>query len=128
MAKTSPTVLTDQWPILVLLPSSNLEEAKHALAVVDEIYQTHQEPYVTVLDARNGKRPTAVERTLQNEFRVKHEDYVRKYCRGSALVCNSEIIRGVATAMFWFKKPDTSTKAFTDMDEAVAWALSLLEP
>jgi hypothetical protein len=128
MTKTSPTVVTDQWPILILLPSSNLDEAKHSLAVVEELYETRQDPYVTVLDAREGQRPSAVERNLQNAFRVKHEAHVRRYCRGSALVCNSEIIKGVATAMFWFKKPDTITKVFTDIDEALAWARSRLEP
>jgi hypothetical protein len=127
MAKTSKTVITDQWPIIILLTSEDLEQAKEALDVVEEMYQTHQEPYVTVLDARDGKRPSAVERNLQNEFRVKHEAHVRQYCRGSALVCNSEIIKGVATAMFWFKKPDTVTKVFTDMDQAMDWARSRLE-
>jgi hypothetical protein len=109
------------------MTSIDLDQAKIALEVVEEMYQTHQEPYVTVLDARDGKRPSAVERNLQNEFRVKHEAHVRQYCRGSALVCNSEIIKGVATAMFWFKKPDTETKVFTNMDEAMAWARSRLE-
>ena len=58
---------------------------------------------------------------------AEFEDYVKKYCRGSALVTNSEIVKGIATAMFWFKKPDTETRVFTDMDEAMAWARSKLE-
>ena len=127
MEKTSKTVITDDWPVLVLRTSDNLEASQHALDVVEEIYATHQEPYAIVLDARDGRKPSADERNLQNDFRIKHEEYVRKYCRGSALVCNSAVIRGIAAAMFWFKKPDTVTKAFTDMDEAMAWAHSLLE-
>jgi hypothetical protein len=127
MTKTLKGVQTDQWPILILRPSRNLEEAKQAMAVVEEIYQTHKEPYALILDGREGKRPSAVERKLQNDFRIKYQDYVRKYCYGSALVCNSQIIRGVATAMFWVKKPDTATKVFTDMDEAMAWGRSILE-
>jgi hypothetical protein len=126
MTKTSEKVLTDQWPIMILLPSDSVDEGKHSLEVVEEMYQTHSEPYVLVLDAREGKRPSAVERNLQTEFRIKHETHVRRYCRGSALVCNSEIIRGVATAMFWLKKPDTVTKAFTNIDEAMTWARSRL--
>ena len=126
MEKTSKTVIMDDWPILILRTSENLEESKHALDVVEEIYTTHQEPYAIVLDARDGRKPTAVERNMQNDFRVKHEDYVKKYCRGSALVTNSSIIKGVATAMFWFKKPDTVTKVFTEMDEAMEWVRSLL--
>lgn len=126
MTNTPKGVETNQWPILILRPSDSIEEAKQAMAVVEEMYQTHSEPYVTVLDGREGKRPSAVERKLQNDFRIKYQDYVRKYCYGSALVCNSQIIRGVATAMFWVKKPDTATKAFTDMDEAITWGRSLL--
>ncbi len=115
------------WPILILKPAVDLEDARTAQAIVKEMYQTHNEPYVTVLDGRAGKRPSAVERQLQNDFRIKYQDYVRKYCYGSALVTNSQIIKGVATAMFWVKRPDTITKVFTDMDEAIAWGRSLLE-
>jgi hypothetical protein len=128
MIKTSKNVITDDWPIIILLTSDTLAESRHALDVVEEIYKTHQEPYAIVLDARDGRKPSAGERNLQNDFRIKHEKYVRKYCRGSALVSNSEIIKAIAAAMFWFKKPDTVTKVFTDMDEAMAWTRSLLEP
>jgi hypothetical protein len=128
MIKTDKNVIMDGWPILILKTSDTLEESRHALDVVEEIYETHQEPYAIVLDASDGRKPSAAERNMQNDFRVEHQEYVRKYCRGSALVCNSAIIRGVANAMFWFKKPDTVTKVFTDMDEAMAWARSLLEP
>jgi hypothetical protein len=127
MIKTSPSVQTDQWPILILKAARDMADARLAQDIVEELYQAHNEPYVTILDAREGKRPSAVERRLQNAFRIKYQDYVRKYCYGSALVTNSEIIRGAATAMFWVKKPDTATKVFTHMDEAIAWARSLLE-
>jgi hypothetical protein len=29
--------------------------------------------------------------------------------------------------MFWVKKPDTATKVFTDLDEAITWGRSLLK-
>jgi hypothetical protein len=128
MNKTATTVITDDWPILILQTSDTLEDSRHALDVVEEIYETHQEPYAIVLDARDGRKPSATERNLQNDFRIKHEEHVRKYCRCSALVCNSALIKGIAAAMFWFKKPDTVTKVFNDMDEAMAWARSRLEP
>ena len=128
MTKISKTVITDDWPILILQTSDTLEESRHALDVVEEIYETHQEPYAIVLDARDGRKPSATERNLQNDFRIKHQEYVREYCRCSALVCNSAIIKGIAAAMFWFKKSDTVTKVFNDMDEAMAWARSRLEP
>jgi hypothetical protein len=127
MINKPKSVETDLWPILILRPSDSIEEAKQAMAVVEEMYQTHNEPYVTILDGRDGKRPSAVERKLQNDFRIKYQEYVLKHCYGSALVCNSQIIRGVATAMFWVKKPDTATKVFTDLDEAITWGRSLLK-
>ena len=112
--------------MLVLRGSEDVEESKYALEVVEEIYETRPEPYAIVLDARDGQKPSAYIRNMQNEFRVKHQDHVRKYCRGSALVTNSSIIKGVATAMFWFKKPDTVTKVFTEYNEAMDWVRSLV--
>ena len=100
MNKTATTVIMDDWPILILQTSDTLEDSMHALDVVEEIYETHQEPYAIVLDARDGRKPTATERNLQNDFRIKHEEHVRKYCRCSALVCNSALIKGIAAAMF----------------------------
>ena len=113
-----------RWPILVVYsPSQHSdEELRDHLEKIGQIYDTHKEPYVLVLDARSGRRPSATQRKIQSEFREKYDAHVKQFCRGTAFVTNSELLKGAATAMFWVKKPSTTTKFFTDFDEAVAWA------
>ena len=113
-----------RWPILVVYSPSqqSVEDLKNHLEKLGKIYDTHKEPYVLVLDARSGRRPSAMQRKIQSDFREKYDAHVKQFCRGTAFVTNSELLKGAATAMFWVKKPSTTTKFFTDFDEAVAWA------
>ena len=113
-----------RWPILVVYSPSNFteEDLKAHLDELGKIYDTHKEPYVLILDGRSGRRPSAVQRKIQSDFREKYDAHIRQFCRGTAFVTNSELLKGAATAMFWVKKPTSTTKFFTDFDEAVAWA------
>ena len=113
-----------RWPVLVVYSPANFteEELKNHLDELGQIYDTHKEPYVLVLDARSGRRPSALQRKIQSEFRDKYDAHIRQFCRGTAFVTNSELLKGAATAMFWVKKPTTTTKFFTNFDDAVAWA------
>jgi hypothetical protein len=129
MFQKDTNVDTDMWPILIIRAgdTDDADIAERTLAVVEELYQTKKEPYVTVLDGRNGRRPSPDQRYLQVEFRRKHEDHVRQYSRGTAIVSKSEILKAVVAAMHWIKAPDTTTKMFTDMASAIAWAHTRLE-
>ena len=113
-----------RWPILVVYSPSNFskEDLQNHLEALGKIYDTHKEPYVLVLDARSGRRPSATQRKIQSEFRETYDAHIRQYCRGTAFVTNSELLKGAATAMFWVKKPTTVTKFFTDFDDAIVWA------
>ena len=117
-------VQMDRWPILVVYspPNHSEEELRNHLEQLGEVYDTHKEPYVLVLDARSGRRPNAVQRKMQSDFREKYGDHIKTFCRGTAFVTSSEILKGAATAMFWIKKPTNETKFFTNIEEAFGWA------
>ena len=117
------------WPILIvrIVKNDQPEYLEREFDVVANLYETRKEPYVTVVDASNSHRPSPAHRYLQTEFRRRYQDHVRAYCRGTAIVVNSAIIRAVITAIFWIKPPDTKTKFFADMDSAIAWARAQLE-
>lgn len=119
-----------RWPILIVRIIKNDEAGylRRSFEAVAELYRTRKEPYVTVIDTSSGHRPSPDHRYLQTEFRREHAAHVKKYCRGTAIVVKSEIIKAVVTAIFWIKPPDTETKFFTDMDSAVAWARGRLVP
>ena len=122
--ENSAVVQLDRWPLLIVYsPASMDEEALvRQLKLLGDVYDERKEPYVLILDARSGRRPKARERAIQTEFRERYEDHIKAYRKGMAIVTNSELIKGVATAMFWLKKPDVATKFFTDFDEATEWA------
>ncbi len=129
MFSNGTNVDIDMWPILIIRAgeTDDADIVERSLEVVEKQYLTKKEPYVTVLDGRNGRRPSPAQRYLQVEFRRKHQDHVKQYSRGTAIVCKSEVLRAVATAMYWIKAPDNVTKMFTDMDEAIDWARERLE-
>ena len=114
----------NRWPILVVYSPANFteEELKSHLEELGQVYEVRKEPYVLVLDARSGRRPSAVQRKIQSDFREKYDDHIKTYCRGTAFVTSSELLKGAATAMFWVKKPSTETKFFTNIEDAFSWA------
>jgi hypothetical protein len=125
-----PEVLQmDRWPILVVYSPPNFSEKdlQNQLDQLGKVYNTRKEPYALVIDARSGRRPSALDRKIQSEFREKYDAHIKKYCRGLAIVTNSEFLKGVTTAMFWVKKPATATKFFTDLDQAIAWTEDRLQ-
>ena len=129
MSSETSSIDASRWPILVIriVENDELEFLQRSFDAVAELYKTKKEPYVTVIDASSSHRPSPAHRYLQTEFRREHEAHVRKYCRGTAIVVKSEIIKAVVTAIFWIKPPDTKTKFFTDMDNAMAWARERLD-
>jgi hypothetical protein len=117
------------WPILIIKEADSDDPGivERSLSVVEELYETKKEPYVTVIDGRAGRRPSPAQRYLQTEFRRKYEDHVKQYSRGTAIVTKSEILKAVVSAMFWLKAPDNVAKMFTDMESAIEWARDRLE-
>jgi len=46
--------------------------------------------------------------------------------KGTAFVINSELMKGVITAVMWLKKADTAQKVFADYEIAIRWAKNQL--
>jgi hypothetical protein len=129
MFQENTNVDIDMWPILIVRAddNDNADISNRTLAVIEQMYQIKKEPYVTILDARNGRRPSAPQRYVETEFRRKHEDHIKEYSRGTAIVLKSEILKAVVTAVHLIKPPATTTKFFTDMQRAFEWARTQLE-
>ncbi len=119
----------EHWPILIRRASASLTtlEWQKELDWAAELYRTKKEPYALVVDARSGRRPNSAERNMMREFAEKHDAHIRQYCRGTALVFKSDLVRGALTALLWLRKPASQTKVFTDFDEAMAWARKQLD-
>ena len=84
-----------QWPILVIRSPAEFDEKslKSTLDELAQIYRQRKEPYVLVIDGRSGRRPNALQRKIENEFRKEWESHVQTYCKGTAFVWSLDNIR-----------------------------------
>lgn len=92
------------------------------LADVVRAGPTLDSPHSWVLDFREVKSTTAVQRKMFADFQVKTEPLDRRHNAGSALVMTS----GFVTAVFWLKPPVYPTQTVATLDEGVRWAASQL--
>ena len=113
------------WPVLIIRPKPvemTLEQLDAALEHYDAVLERRRASYAVVFDHRDVKYLRAAHRTRIAEYNKRHEARARAYCRGSAFVIHSPIVRGMMTAILWIKKPPAETRVFEDFAEAKTWA------
>jgi len=122
------TVDLTHWPILVVNAPPGFTDAE-LQAYYDSIGKAmlaRPEPYANIIDARNAPTPTASQRKIMAAFRETHAQHIRQYCRGSAFVFESAVMRGIITAIHWLRQPEMPHKSFGTMFEAMTWARAQL--
>lgn len=122
------TVDLTHWPILVVNAPPGFTDAE-LQAYYDSIGKAmlaRPEPYANIIDARNAPTPTASQRKIMAGFRERHAQHIRQYCRGSAFVFESAVMRGIITAIHWLRQPEMPHKSFATMFEAMTWARAQL--
>ncbi|MCB9530148.1 MAG: hypothetical protein H6721_00490 [Sandaracinus sp.] len=96
------------------------------LAEVVRAGPTLDSPHSWVLDFREVKSTTAVQRKMFADFQLQTEPLDRRHNAGSALVMTSGLVRGFVTAVFWLKPPVYPTQTVASLDEGVRWAATQL--
>jgi hypothetical protein len=128
---TAPTVLTvdtSHWPMVELTYSgtpSDSELTGH-LREIEERVLARREPFVQVIDQREGSMPDAIQRALIAEHQRRMEDAYRDYCRGEVYIVSKET-RQAMTAVFWLAPPPYPYAFVETTPEAVAWARQRLQ-
>ena len=115
----------DQWPVLIIRPKPEdmtLQQLEVALKHYDRTLEARREPYAVVFDSRNVKGMDASLRRRLAQYNAENEDRARAFCRGSAFVMTSTMVRGLMTAILWVRKPPVETRVFEELDEAMDWA------
>jgi len=82
--------------------------------------------FAMILDFRRTGRPDAARRRRFAAWLTKHEARVRDRVVGSAQVVDNELQRAALTATLWLIGTPVPMRAFSDIDEARAWARSQL--
>jgi len=114
-----------RWPVLVVQRLSETIEDAALLVALETSAQMIDERggyYSLVLDNRLARNMSATQRKLIAADMLKHAERTRRLCLGTAFVFDSALMRGILTAVFWLRQPETQTRIFADIDEAVSWA------
>ncbi len=112
------------WPIVIMTaPARALSdlEFKAYLAWVEKYVTCHGETYAIVNDVRYAPAPSAAQRRLVAEQMERLKLVTKRHCAGNAMVFQSQLMRGIMTAIFWMAQPDYPTKVFATVDQAIAW-------
>jgi len=121
-------VSTDDWPLVfVTLPAVQSDE--EVLDYFDELRacRVRYEPYAIVVDATASRGFSAKQRRMQADYVSEGLESSRRYLKGLAFVAPSQLIRGMLTAIFWFQRPESPHRVFTNREDAVAWARGQVE-
>jgi hypothetical protein len=123
---TSPTVLTvdtSGWPMVELVyrgTPSDSALSEH-LREIEEKVLARREPFVQIIDQREGTMPDAIQRALIAEHQRRMEDAYRDYCRGEVYIVSKQT-RQAMTAVFWLAPPPYPYAFVETPPEAFAWA------
>lgn len=118
------TIDLSLWPIILVNTPPGFTDVE-LKAYYDDIAKamlSRPGPYVNIIDARNAPTPTASQRKIMADFRAVHQEHIRKYCKGSAFVFESAVMRGIITAIHWLRQPEMPHKSFGSLMEAMNWA------
>lgn len=128
----APTVLlvnTARWPMVELIYSGTPSDAQLAshLGEIEEKVLARREPFVHIIDQRQGTMPDAIQRALIADHQRRMEDAYREYCRGEVYIVSKET-RQAMTAVFWLAPPPYPYAFVESTTEARAWAKQRLAP
>ena len=117
-----------QWPIvLVTMPVGELQ-GDDLIRHVDRLsgYLKRGVPFVQVIDVRTAASLSADSRRLIAERLDQDEELYPGLLRGVAIVLATPLHRGIFKAISWLSRKPRPFEAFSDVDEAMAWARRLV--
>ncbi len=84
--------------------------------------------FVAVSDVRAAEQmPDAATRAKLGEAAARFAFEAKPWSLGSAIVVSSPIIRGALVAVEWISRPATPTSYFSELTDAMDWAVAKLE-
>jgi hypothetical protein len=116
-----------RWPLVTIKFPATLRDEDMATYLGSlKRFRERREPYALVVDTSGAAPLTARQRRMQAESITEGNPIARNYLRGIAFVVDSQIRRGVLTAIFWLTCPDWRHEIFFERDHAIVWAQSAL--
>ncbi|MEI8256553.1 MAG: hypothetical protein WCJ30_12845 [Deltaproteobacteria bacterium] len=112
-----------EWPVVLLRPPTTISDGD--LSAFLDWFQAMRakrpEPIALIQDlTAQQQMSTAQRKLITDRMRSGQTPYL-----GLGLVFSSPVLRGVLTAILWFKARDYPVKTFRTVEEGLAWARSL---
>ena len=119
---------TKQWPIVVHSVDGVLTDAEldAYIAQADTIL-ARKVPHVTVLDASRSGLTTPAVRARAAAWQKAHHEELKQYCRGTAYVVPSSVLRFVVMSLLLLTQLPTPFTTCETLDEALAWGKKRLD-
>ena len=118
-----------QWPLVfVTLPAEAADEDVRRYLGQLRLLRERRQAYALVIDANRSRGFTAPQRQMQAEYIASGVELSRKYLKALAFVASSAMQRGMLTAVFWLRRPESPYRVFSTRTEAQAWATTMLAP
>ncbi len=111
------------WPVVTLRMIDRLTESEE-----DEFIEfamvppRRHEPYVGLIDLVRAQTPSARFVRKQASAMARYEEAIATYCRGTAFVANSPMIRGAIRAVLHLQRLPCPRFVTATNDAAWAWA------
>jgi hypothetical protein len=134
MANPHPWLDVSAYPILVVRYPANADRPESAHEV-EEFYDafcawadSRELFYTVIADTTPIKNmPSALVRAAVAKGEARTAEFEARRNKGTAVVVENAIMRGVATAIFWLSPPVYPMRVFATFDEALAWILTRLD-
>jgi hypothetical protein len=119
-----PWVDSSRAPLYILnFPASTTDEELIACCAAREAWAERAHyPVAWMVDLSAIRTVTPRQRQIFASHLGRLEQHNITYNRGAAVIVPNSILRGVVTAVFWFKPPKFPYRLFAQRQEGVLWA------
>jgi hypothetical protein len=117
------------FPLVLVRSPIGVDEdgIRELFARFDELYRAKKR-YALVMDTTSTRElPNAKQRKLLADLTKACTEEARRWCVGTAMVVDSQLIRHVMTAVAWVAPSPTPTVHLGTLREGVDWACTKLE-
>ena len=118
----------DAWPIVVFagIEPVSADDIQSFLNGSDEVLK-RKEPHAIIVDMSQMSPVNPDMRRKVAAWLAEHQEELKKYRLGSAIVVKSNVIRGIITAIYWLQPPPYPYSICSNRDEALAWSKGIIE-
>ena len=128
LMNTNISIDQANWPLLIVTTPTTVEdeELEQFLASYSDVITSRGERYGLVLDVSQTKKLNPAQRRKLTNVMEQNREFNKEHCACCAMVFNSIFIKGILTAIFWVHKPPHPTKPFTEREDAIKWAKTMI--